>query len=489
MSASGRHPVTQVPDDVLELAVMHLSASQQQQVSLLSVAQRRMWEIRQRKQIARRYRDLPICQAMAVLKPSLPVVPPGDTDFYHSLMATHAEWKATHLSMLVDREERKLDATRPRYKPQTAIAKAPLTMRRAEREAWTAVRQAWETAKQSAFESMTEAKEEATHAAECAAAGDFYRILAERADLVAKTHQHHHAVATAKYQQTCEKVKAMIARDKGDGGSGDRRPTPVDVRVSCTNDTFSMVLMSDRSLWMMRQPCSNWTLHAEDVVRVGFGYDSAAFVTDKGQAMITVLKARDTDFQWEEVDLGNEHAIDVSCHSGSTFFLTSQGSIWFKYPRSLFARITTFAEGESLPHFALISAVTDSDCSIIAADREGRLYYLRDLEDGWNMWPAPEPPSPVRDLFVPIGVPEFAVTFHTGGGVSIRRESSGTSPGGLALLVDGTIWSVLGQRLLDVRNVIHLSRGSSWRADPSIRLTRLEGQCVQQTEYMPSDLM
>jgi hypothetical protein len=118
------------------------------------------------------------------------------------------------------------------------------------------------------------------------------------------------------------------------------------------------------------------------------------------------------------------------------------------------------------PPFALMAA---DEFNVVAVDRDGRLYaaghsFRSDVagEGGWLgcLTAMPSPPAPIRDVLAgldhrdrsefclaPEQLHNFESPLHT---VPELPSSDNPCLGPLALLVDGTVWSVIGQVRLQV---------------------------------------
>lgn len=503
-------PCSQFPDDMWNEVFTRLSPPSQRRFSAVNSTQRNLW----RKIVkGHGHPELPIQQAIVVMNPLRPVVPPDEIHFHDGLIAAHAEWVAMKLSRFVENLEWERIETPPLKGPKP-VSEALRTARNAERHAWLTAKEVWEVAKSTADARMIEMNAAAKEAAECAPIGNFWLIQANKARSAANTQAQYSTVATAKYEQAGGKVRAMLARDGVTVGdavhmTAVRSRAPV-ARVSLVNHRFNNVLLSDNSLWSMDKNSHEWSLSHSGVVSLAGGHGSMAFVLQNGIAMMEgYYKRYSQTHKWSnDVRLNGERAVHVCCENHVTYFLTARGSIcridlsggycdqesaWYHEPEpaSLECRRLEVANGPP-PEFVIISGGCRG--GFIAADREGRLYVLgSDL----RLRVTPDPPVPVRDVLVPYGYPKFSLTFQSDDGSSIQVEEAqfGTSTGGLALLVDGTVWSVLGQRRLTCTDVIGLDRGSSWWGDDSITLTRLvkEGnkchQVIQDVGRLPANCM
>jgi len=461
--------VQDVPDALWELIFMHLSNAEQQRLSTLSKAHRVMYVTRRRQQMAEAHRRLPIHQAMAVLNPSPDVVPADTIDFYDGLMAEHTEQKAAVVSRRVQRMEREHNLRWPRRHPKPP-SDLLLRARYEEREAWTAATDAWNIALSSAARHMNATRTAATDAAACAPAGQVYMERSTLANAVAEIHKKYHNAATARHEGAKKKLGGMIARDKDALAAGaeaamGRPASTLVARASRRNDFMHLVLLSDNSLWCMKINVARWQrlLGGDNVLHISCGQRHAAAVLTNGKAVVYKGEhnsERHTDLESARCPEQSNHIVHVCCRKDSTFFLTAEGSIWYMLDSHKFIgdgatdpdrRFRRFNMGGLRePKFTLLSAAELG--GILAADSDGHLYTGDTVNNQLTLRITPDPPAPVRDVFV-TNVPTPMLQ--------------------LALLVDGRVWSVPGQRIVPVpkEKIFRLSRGSPWWDDDRVMMS------------------
>jgi hypothetical protein len=179
-----------------------------------------------------------------------------------------------------------------------------------------------------------------------------------------------------------------------------------------------------------------------------------------------------TGLCFSRIELGGEPVTRAVAGNGWMYALTEAGSIWAwgiswlgfgheqfcrrPYPVSV---VVVDGRMRAAPPFALMSVNSDSLCAV---DRAGRLFacgrcfveavFGESSHRRVGLLTAmPQPPVPIRDVLAgldgqPCGYrlrkPASARCFGTSGTV---RVGDGPCVGPLALLVDGTVWSVVGR--------------------------------------------
>lgn len=182
------------------------------------------------------------------------------------------------------------------------------------------------------------------------------------------------------------------------------------------------------------------------------------------------------------VELGDERAVQVYVGQSWTYALTRAGSIWAWGVMDDFfwgfrssdwdreedsaqeidrpKRITELFDGTSPPGFALLSVCDEMLCAV---DLRGRVYACGnavETSDGSYLGmlvELPGPPVPVRDIVAAnvglSGSTMFSLVFPFDGDTGraplvVEEHPDANSVGPLALLVDGTVWALLGMQLL-----------------------------------------
>jgi hypothetical protein len=312
----------------------------------------------------------------------------------------------------------------------------------------------------------------------------------------------------------------------------------VHIRTATRTKHFEVLLGSDGSAWGLRSrnskrtpsECCHLLLPDPEpglrpiVLSIACGSDHVALVCDGGALLVAgsgegslhghALVKNPARLNFTQAELGGEKAVKVCAGDQRTYVLTEAGSIWgwggafvffhgiemeqwddqyvpfVSQPR----RVTVLCNGQPAPAFAQMAA---NDEVLCATDRMGGIYACGEevmfppgsALGGFHglLSHMPPPPAPVRDVMAGVG-----------GGIGLTLEidlqaqqprvvsddaSRKPSIGPLALLVDGTVWSILGQMRLPLCTGI-----ISFAPDPSEGRLEMLKHDRRQVGVHPGDL-